>query len=48
MTLGGQAWVAVVSEMAAVSKAALGERVDSLPAFRQAIKDACDLMLTGF
>jgi toxin CcdB len=48
ITLGGQACVAVVSEMAAVPKTALGERMDSLPAFRQAIMDACDLMLTGF
>ena len=48
MTLGGQDCVAVVSEMAAVPKAALGERMDSLPAFRQAIMDACGLMLTGY
>ena len=48
ITLDGMECVAVVSEMAAVPKTALGERVDSLPAFRQAIMDACDLTLTGF
>jgi toxin CcdB len=41
-------YVAVVSEMAAIPRVALGGRFSSLAGHRKAILDACDLLLTGF
>ena len=48
VTVGDAIFKAVVSEMAALPKSALGDRTASLLAYRQEILDACDLMLTGF
>lgn len=48
IAIGNKEYVAIVSELAAIPLSYLGAPVFSASGFRQAIINACDLVLTGF